>query len=165
MKTENVNLAQLGIAALLPGIQYVIGEVEKMLAELKADYAMLANIENAASAPRRGRPRNTKLGYRSLAGLKPGTDNYREALRENKRMERARKGNGKSHRGWSDSPEERSAEMKRRQAVVRAKGKKSAAQTHWDGMSSRQKKQFLAKMAAGRAAKKAAAQHVNGAAA
>jgi hypothetical protein len=118
----------------------------------------------------------TKGGRVSMAGLKPGTAAFREAQMLNKRMEREERREGKPYKnprkakgyGWDNTtPEERSIEMKRRQAVARAKRKKNAAQTRWERMSQRQQKAFLAKMQAGLRAKNAAKQqeqqHVNGA--
>jgi hypothetical protein len=167
------------MASLLPGMELAIELMRGWINDIRAQ----------PDRPRRGRPPSSFFsltglkqgtpayrvldqanqdierdrGYQSLAGLKPGTKEHRAVVTFNKRIERARK-RGERNYGWPGTAEERSAEMKRRQAVARAKGKKSAAQTRWERMSQRQQKAHLAKMAAGRAAKQTA-KHVNGAAA
>jgi hypothetical protein len=172
--------AQIGIAALIPGVQYAVEQVQTILDNLRAELAVLQ--EGAVYEPaksKRGRSAHIESGRVSVAGLKRGTAEYRAVDRENKRIARERAAGARN--AWSGmTAEERSAEMKRRIAVARGKaasrrqGKpagwkggtgKSPAQVRWEKMSKRRRKEHLAKMAAARKAKQAAASPVNGAAA
>jgi predicted Fe-S protein YdhL (DUF1289 family) len=188
-RAKEATFAQMGLAALIPGVQYAVEQVQAILDNLRAELAALQEGGTALyepAKPKRGQPAKTESGRMSMAGLKPGTAEYRAVGAHNKRLEReAKSTNSQRAQGarnaWSGmTPEERSAEMKRRIAVTRGKapsrrqGKpagwkggtgKSPAQTRWERLSKRRRKELLAKMAAAREAKRAAANPVNGAAA
>ena len=113
--TDTTSYAQMGIAALLPGMTHM---VELMQGELDRMRAMLAGMQNGNGAKRPSR----------------GTDEYRAYDREAHRRARARKKSDPGGLNAKDKPirdsywasmtaEERSAEMKRRQAIAAGKKK------------------------------------------
>jgi hypothetical protein len=130
--TETTKMAQMGMAALLPGMQFMIERMQAELDEMRRALGIL----QAGEVPKKvGRPRKVATGAS----------------------------------GWSDDPEERSREMKRRYEV---RDKKRAAQGNprdkdhpnhaewvaktakahkrfWKNMTPAQRKARLAAMAAG----------------
>jgi len=151
MKTTNNNhneFAQMGIAALLPGMQYMLDLMQQALSE-KRDLltALQDGIGEVSQQKRIGRP--------------PGAKNKRA-------------------NGWPADPEERKAEMARRQKVAAAKrGEKlhprdpghpdhakwvasigKRTKKAWAAMSPAKRKARLVAMAAGRARAKGQSQPV-----
>ena len=155
MMTDEDRYAQMGMAALIPGMQFVL---DRMQQELDALRAQLASAQNVGLSPKR-------------LGRLPGK---------------------RSKSAWTNtnmSAEDRSIEMKRRQAVARAKREGKVAEPEvdvqrlhprdprsprregwlkklrkgrkkaWDQMSPRAQKTRIAKMQAGKVAAR-----VNGAA-
>lgn len=125
--------ATMGYAALLPGMQKML---DMMQAQMDAMRARLAELQSGDSP--------------------------------------AKKRRGKANRGWSEDPVERKREMKRRRKITAKKmGKKlhpsdpkspdhakwaksvgKASRNHWASMTVKERKQRLAKMRAGRDAKR-----------
>ena len=112
---------QMGIAALLPGMQHALEIIQGQIDHMRA---RLAELQGGEAAPRKvGRPKKTVNSPAAKSG-------------------------------WPDDPEERSREMKRRQAVAREKraaaAKGASAKRRWAKMTVKQRREHLAKMQAGR---------------
>lgn len=84
-KLEKTNYAQMGIAALLPGMQYMLERMERELDELRAHLGLMQQEH--------GQPTNGASSKHAVA----------------------------ARSGWSDDPEERSREMKRRIHIAKLK--------------------------------------------
>lgn len=109
---EQDRYAAMGVAALLPGMQYMVEIMQTKLDEMRT---LLAHAQNGATRTRAKKSAGAQSGW---AGM---------------------------------TPEERSIEMKRRQAVARAKGGRgTAAATRWAKATQKQKAEWKAKMQAGR---------------
>jgi len=144
MKTENDKYAQMGRAALIPGLQLAQEILERALSDIRGELAEMQNGD--APMKKRGRPPK---------GVGKGSDWARMIAAE------------------------RSAEMKRRQAVARANRSakeqaadaaerkarlSAAAKQRWANMTKSAKKARIAHMVAAKA-KKPSARLVNGSAA
>jgi hypothetical protein len=104
--TETSKYAQMGMAALLPGMQYMIERMQEQLDEMRLHLAALQGAPAlAAKAETRG------SSWKSL------------------------------------TPEERSAEMKRRRAVA---GSRKGAAKRWAKMTKKQREEWKAKIQDGR---------------
>ena len=155
MKTENDKYAQMGRAALIPGLQLAQEILERALSDIRGELAEMQNGD--APMKQRGRPLKTD---QTQAGAPLKTI-------------------GKGSAWAKMTAAERSREMKRRQAVARAnrsakeqaafeaerKARYSvAAKKRWAAMSKTQQKARMAHMVAAKA-KKPSVKLVNGSAA
>jgi len=144
--TEILHYAQMGKAALLPGMVKMLDLMQRQIDQLRAEI-------NGASATPRHVEGATKLGRprRNVEAIK-----------------------GRASSGWPSDPEARSAEMRRRQEVAEAKRRAKlhprnpehpghaawvasigkATRSRWKKMTVAERKERLAKMAAGQARSK-----------
>jgi hypothetical protein len=95
MKTGIPKYEKAGIAALLPGMQYLLGQMQAQIDELSA---MLTAAERADIPPSMV-PLKPKRGRGRPPGSKNRTTRY----------------------GWSTDPEERKVEMARRMTLAKAR--------------------------------------------
>ena len=111
----------------------------------------------------------------STRGLERGSKEWREVMAHNARIHYRQKKAGRvaakpqTNFGWSGmTPEERSAEMRRRQELARIKRKKeeapNSARTRWRQSTKAERDRWKKAMAAGRARAAAERGLVNGAA-
>jgi hypothetical protein len=129
---ETTTYAHLGMAAMLPGMAHMVSLMQRALDEMREALGQAQGVRGPYK--KLGRPRNNIGGVRA------------EVARS----------------GWPADPEERSKEMKRRQAVAAknknhekaAKRASIAAKKRWDSMSAKQRKARLAAMVAGRSKKR-----------
>jgi hypothetical protein len=166
-----------GMAAMLSGMQHLLRRMQEVVQEHQEKLDALQR-----GAPVKPPSRRTKTGYISVAGLKKGTAEYRAAVTFNKRIEREAKQASPRAIGsstyWAKmTPEERSAEMKRRRAIARAKKVGALSPRHaghpehpkwaakmararkraWNKKTEAEKEAWKAKMAAGKVAAKRSA--------
>jgi hypothetical protein len=114
-----------GMAAMLSGMQHLLRRMQEVVQEHQEKLDALqrgAPVKpESLDAPQSQR---TNAGYVSLKGLKKGTAEYRAVVTLNKRIEREGKHGGSLKSAgvsayWAKfTPEERSAEMKRRMAIT-----------------------------------------------
>lgn len=136
MKTspEQNRYATMGVAALLPGMQYMCEIMQAKLDEMRA---MLAHAQGNGAAPKRGRPPKSESprGGASWGGLTP-----EERSTEMKRRQRV----GAQKRAEAEAEAARAS----KKAMLSA-----ARKRQWDSLSKAQQKARTAKMTAGRLAK------------
>jgi hypothetical protein len=130
MKDATTTYAQMGMASLLPGMQYMVELMQKQLDEMR-DH--LAALQNGGAPKRLGRPPKSAVAADSV---------------------RAARRSGASGAWANLTAEQRSEEMKRRQAVGRANAKqadrKNGAATRWANLTKKARAEMLVKMQAGR---------------
>ena len=123
MAKSNATWEAMGIAAMIPGLQHAAEIIQRQLDALREQ---LAALQNGAAPPiRRGRPPKAKAAPAK------------------------RHGGG----GWSTDPEERSREMIRRNAVIKAKEEwlqKAVNRRKWEAATEAQRKAMVEEI--GRAA-------------
>jgi hypothetical protein len=139
---QTIKFAQMGRAALLPGMVHMLDLMQQQIEEFRRE------LEGAQAQPRRVEGA-TRLG------------------RPRKQVEAIE---GRASSGWPADPEARSAEMKRRMAVAKAKLKpqhpdseqheawltklRADRKAAWAKLSPRKQQERVAKMLAGRKAKR-----------
>jgi hypothetical protein len=161
-KEQIASYEQMGIAALLPGMQFM---VERMQKELDAMKLQLAGLQN-------GRDQVTPLGQ----FLRAEDSSVRKMMQK-----RGRPGRSRRSSGWPDDPEERKVESARRRAVSLAKQKakqkekelpaqnkdspkheawvkklRASQRRYWNNLTATEKKNRIAKLTAARRKQKAA---------
>lgn len=150
MASDDARHAYYGKTMLVLGIEHSIEKLKAEQGEINLSILVLqTELDNIRGTlvsqlepvpAKRGRPRGKP--HRKFKQLEPG----------------------KTRSGWSADPEERKAEMARRQAVARRKAAKAgkpastaqynANKASWARLTPREKKARVAKMLAGRKAKK-----------
>jgi hypothetical protein len=162
-----------GMAAMLSGMQHLLRRMQEVVQEHQEKLDALQR--GAPVKPESSDAQRTKTGYVSLRGLKKGTAEYRAVVTLNKRIERQGKEKD-SPRGTAASaywlkftPEERSAEIRRRRAVTLSRKAGSPVNKEhpdhaawvakmarmrrraWNQKTEAEKNAWKAKMAAGKA--------------
>lgn len=144
--------AQMGTAALIPGVVFVLERVQHILDELRGQLSEMQAAARSAEAESKALEVVAAPSARRVR---------RQSKPRVKSKPRGKIAAGKRPKsGWPDDPEERKAEMARRVKVARSKRKaealSAAHKKHWASMSVRQRKARLVAMQAGKQ------QHVNG---
>jgi hypothetical protein len=174
MKPQDDIYRQAGIAAFLPGFQYAVELMQSQLDQMRAQLNGLQNED----APRRGRPKNPKVPPRGTEAYRAYD---RERQRQKRKQppvasgELNARGTPLKQGYWATlTAEQRSVEMKKRQRVAHARKNEhlhitdprnpnhqawleslsAARKKDWEKLTPAQRKERLAKLAAGRAAKK-----------
>jgi hypothetical protein len=147
--TENTTYAVMGVAALLPGMQFMI---EQMQAKLDDMRAMLAGLQTG-ERPRRGRPPGSAKAEGARSAWAGMTAEERSIEMKRRFAVRMAKQTGKMHPRDPNHPKHQEFAAKVRKAQKRA----------WANLTPAQRKARLARMLAGRGKKQE--QAVNGAAA
>ena len=156
--------AAMGMAAMIPGMQRAVEILQQQLDALRAALAASQN----GDAHRPGLPRIlapvVDSGQRGpQGGVVRGTPEWRARDAERHRVAReAQNGNASSSGPWAAmTPEERSAEMRRRIALGKKKALSAALsaarKAKWARMTKAERAEHLAKMAAGKKRAKAVA--------
>lgn len=105
MTKAKTTYEQMGMAALLPGMQHMLDLMQAELAHMRA--ALEARQEQVTE-------RRSRSGLLSFRGVPRGTEEYRRIDRENKRRRRPVAGRGIKGYWEQFTPEERSRIMKAR---------------------------------------------------
>lgn len=130
--------------ALIPGFGLAVEMLNEFLEELSLRAAAASGQGAALAAPEPGE---------ALRVRTPRSARNASAIPD------AIRGKRLSY-GWPEDPEERSAEMKRRQAVARSKKQSQGAKNRWARMTKKQRDEWYRKITAGRAKAKRAAKKI-----
>jgi len=147
MKTQNETelYAQMGLAALIPGMQRMIELMQLELDRMRAQLTGLqASPRRVQTATKRGRPRKVR---ETLATGWPADPAERKLEAQRRMQVRLAKRAKATHPRHPDHPDH----------AAWVKSVSAAQKKKWAGMSNKQRKERLAQMAAGKNEKRAAA--------
>lgn len=119
--------AQIGIRALLPGMRYMLELMERAFQEQQDLLALMQQVEPAMASQ--------------------ATQVFLDLSRGRQKAVAPPEKAPKTKSGWSDDPEERKAEMKRR---MKKRKMHKAAVARWENKTKAQKAEQLRKMAQGK---------------
>jgi hypothetical protein len=130
-KNENATYAQMGVAALLPGMQFMI---DRMQAELDTMRTLLTGLQEDGGSVKRGRPAKSRVNH---MGWPADPEERKAEMRRRMKVRAAKKA---THPRDPNHPEHE-------QWVAKMS---AATKKRWGKLSVRAKKERLARMQAGR---------------